>query len=254
MSEPQPTAPSVLVILPTYNEATNLPRAVAAVRRFVETADVLIVDDASPDGTGELADELAAGDGHVHVLHRKGKAGLGAAYLAAFRWGLGRGYDAFVEMDADGSHQAVYLPELLDALQHADVAIGSRWVAGGRVQNWSKVREALSRGGNGYVRFWLGLDVHDATAGYRAYRRSTLERIDLDSVESQGYCFQIDLTRRCRQEGLRIAEVPITFVERTLGESKMSSGIVAEAMWRVTQWGTQDRVRRLTRRRTEREG
>lgn len=250
MPDSTPVVPSVLVILPTFNEARSLAQAVEGVRRSVPTADVLVVDDDSPDGTGDIADKLAASDEQVRVLHRAGKAGLGAAYLAAFGWGLSRDYDAFVEMDADGSHQDAHLPELLDALREADLVIGSRWIPGGRVQNWSKSRELLSRGGNGYARLLLDLDVRDATAGFRAYRRTTLERIDLDDVESQGYCFQIDLTRRCAQAGLRIVEVPITFIERREGESKMSRAIVAEAMWRVTQWGVGDRFRHLTKRKT----
>lgn len=238
----------VLVVIPTYDERETLGPAVARVRAAAPDADVLVADDDSPDGTGRLADDLAAGDDHVHVLHREGKLGIGAAYLAGFRWGLGRGYDVLVEMDADGSHPADRLPALLDALDTADVSIGSRWVPGGAVENWPRSREVLSRGGNGYTRVMLGMPVHDATAGFRAYRRTALESIDLESVASQGYCFQVDLTRRAVAAGLRVVEVPITFVERELGTSKMSRAIVAEALWRVTVWGVTDRTRRLLHR------
>ena len=238
----------VLVVIPTYDERETLGPAVARVRAAAPDADVLVADDDSPDGTGRLADDLAAGDDHVHVLHREGKLGIGAAYLAGFRWGLGRGYDVLVEMDADGSHPADRLPALLDALDTADVSIGSRWVPGGAVENWPRSREVLSRGGNAYTRVMLGMPVHDATAGFRAYRRTALESIDLESVASQGYCFQVDLTRRAVAAGLRVVEVPITFVERELGTSKMSRAIVAEALWRVTVWGVTDRTRRLLHR------
>lgn len=235
-------AARVLVIIPTYNERDTVRLAVHAVRGALPSADVLVADDNSPDGTGDVADELAGGDDQVHVLHRPGKQGLGAAYLAGFRWGLGRGYDVLVEMDADGSHPADVLPALVAALQDADLAIGSRWIPGGAVRNWPRSREVLSRGGNLYIRGMLGIDVQDATAGYRAFRRSTLEAIDLETVRSQGYCFQVDLTRRVLDAGLRVVEVPITFVEREQGESKMSRAIVAEALWRVTVWGVQRRA------------
>lgn len=240
----------VLVIVPTYNEAVSLPAAVKGIRTANPDIDILVVDDNSPDGTGDLAAELALSDVHVHVLHRARKAGLGAAYIAGFRWGLGRDYQVFVEMDADGSHRVEHLGQIVDSLEANDVVIGSRWAEGGEVLNWPKSRELLSRGGNAYARVVLGLGVRDVTAGYRAYRRQALEQIDLGSVRSQGYCFQVDLTRRCARAGLRIAEVPITFVERTEGESKMSMGIVAEALLRVAQWGAQDRFRQLTGRRT----
>lgn len=238
---------AVLVVMPTYNEAQSLPVALTRIRTVVPEVDVLVVDDGSPDGTGRIADDIAQRDTHVQVLHRQSKQGLGAAYLAGFRWGLNRSYDVLIEMDADGSHRAEHLPSMLEALEEADVVIGSRWVPGGAVENWPRSREALSRGGNTYARLMLGLPVHDATAGYRAYRRQALQAIDLDSVQSQGYCFQVDLTRRSAHAGLRIAEVPITFVERAEGESKMSRAIVLEALWRVTGWGVQDRLRRLTR-------
>jgi dolichol-phosphate mannosyltransferase len=210
---------------------------VGRVRSAVPAADVLVVDDASPDGTGEIADRLAAEDDQVHVLHRVGKQGLGSAYLAGFGWGLQRGYDVLVEMDADGSHQPEQLPDLLAALADADLVLGSRWVSGGSVVNWPRSRELLSRGGNTYVRLMLGLGLRDATGGFRAFRRETLDKLDLDAVASQGYCFQVDLARRAVSQELRVVEVPIEFVEREHGVSKMSGAIVREALWRVTVWG-----------------
>jgi dolichol-phosphate mannosyltransferase len=234
----------VAVIMPTYNERENLESIAARVRSSVPDADLLVVDDNSPDGTGELADKLAAGDEQIHVLHRPGKAGLGAAYIAGFGWALEQGYGVMVEMDADGSHQPQDLPRLLAALRDADLVIGSRWVPGGTVRNWPKSREALSRGANTYARLMLRVPVHDTTAGYRAYRAQTLRTIDLGSVQSQGYCFQIDLTRRALNAGLTVIEVPITFVDRTRGASKMSRAVMAEAFWRVAQWGVSDRLHR----------
>jgi dolichol-phosphate mannosyltransferase len=233
----------VAVIIPTYNERENLEAISARVRAEVPAADLLVVDDNSPDGTGELADKLAAEDAQIHVLHRPGKAGLGAAYIAGFGWALDQGYEAIVEMDADGSHQPDELPRLLSALEHADLVLGSRWVPGGIVRNWPKSRQILSRGGNAYARIMLGVSLRDATGGYRVFRARTLRLIGLDRVESQGYCFQIDLARRTVQAGLRVTEVPITFIERTRGASKMSKAIVAEALWRVTLWGISDRIR-----------
>lgn len=226
----------VVVIIPTYNESDNLEDIVSRTRGAVPDADILVVDDNSPDGTGELAEKLAVTDDHVRVLHRTQKAGLGAAYLAGFDWALERGYAVMVEMDADGSHDPAELPALLAALANADLAVGSRWVAGGTVRNWPRSREILSRGGNAYARIMLRLSVHDATGGYRAYRAATLRRIGLHDVRSQGYCFQIELTLRTVRAGLTIAEVPITFTERARGTSKMSRAIVAEALWRVTVW------------------
>lgn len=239
----------ILVIIPTYNERENLERIVARVRSAVPAADVLVVDDASPDGTGELADRLAAEDSQVHVLHRSGKQGLGAAYIAGFGWGLERDYGVLVEMDADGSHQPEELPALLEALADADLVIGARWIPGGRVVNWPRHREVLSRGANVYARLMLGTPLHDATGGYRAFRAATLRKIDLEGVDSRGYCFQIDLALRTLQAGLRVKEVPITFVERQHGSSKMSGDIVAEAMWKVTRWGVHTRLGRRTGRR-----
>ncbi len=234
----------ILVIIPTYNEKENLERITARVRASVPEAHVLVADDNSPDGTGEIADRLAESDDHVHVMHRLGKEGLAAAYMAGFAWGLEEGYDVLIEMDADGSHQPEQLPLLLDALRDADLVLGSRWVPGGRVVNWPKSREILSRGGNLYTRLALEMPLRDATGGYRVFRASTLRALDLDNVASQGYCFQVDMARRALQSGLRVAEVPITFVERELGTSKMSGSIVREALWRVTVWGVQERVSR----------
>jgi dolichol-phosphate mannosyltransferase len=231
-----------VVIVPTYNERDNLKPVVGRVRAAVPGADLLVVDDNSPDGTGEEADKIAAADGATHVLHRSAKAGLGAAYIAGFRWALEQGYDAMVEMDADGSHQPEQLPRLLDALDSADLVIGSRYVTGGRTENWAKSRELLSRGANTYARLMLGIPVRDATGGYRAYRATTLRKIDLDDVDSQGYCFQIDLALRAIRAGLSVTEVPITFVERTRGKSKMNNAIVREALLRVTAWGIEGRL------------
>ena len=226
----------VLVVTPTYNERLNIEPVLARLRAAVPHADVLVVDDASPDGTGVVADELAASDPAVHVLHRSVKEGLGAAYVAGFNWGLDRDYDVLVEMDADGSHQPEQLPTLLAALQHADLVLGSRWVPGGSVSDWPFARMALSRGGNTYVRLSLGLGLRDATGGFRAFRRTVLESIDLESVASHGYCFQVDLAWRALRQGATVVEVPIAFVERLHGSSKMSGSIVREALWRVTQW------------------
>ncbi|HEU4949079.1 MAG TPA: polyprenol monophosphomannose synthase [Kribbella sp.] len=235
----------ILVIVPTYNEAENIEPIVARVRRSVPEAYVLVADDNSPDGTGDLADKLAGDDDHVHVLHRTRKEGLGAAYIAGFRWGLDRGYGVLVELDADGSHQPEQLPRLLEALRDADLVLGSRYVAGGAVQNWPKSREILSRGGNLYTRLALGVPLRDGTGGYRAFRRETLEGIGLDQVASAGYCFQVDLAWRAIKAGFRVVEVPITFVERERGQSKMSQSIVVEAMLRVGRWGLAHRAKQL---------
>ena len=236
-----------LVVIPTYNEAENLEPIVDRVRAAVPHADVLVVDDGSPDGTGDIADKLARADSSVFVLHRTSKAGLGAAYLAGFDWGLRAGYDVLVEMDADGSHLPEQLPRLLAALPGADLVLGSRWVPGGSVENWPRRREWLSRGGNTYARLALGLPLHDATGGFRAFRRTTLEALDLPTVTSQGYCFQVDLARRTVEAGLRVVEVPITFVERVHGESKMSGAIVREALTKVTRWGVTHRAAQVRR-------
>ena len=232
----------VLVIVPTYNELESLPVIVAGIREAESKVHILIADDNSPDGTGEVANTLSSIDSLVHVLHRKQKAGLGAAYLDAFSWAKTQGFEVVVEMDADGSHRPVDLTKILDALSDNDVVLGSRWVNEGKVVNWAKSREVLSRGGNLYTRMWLGIPIKDATGGFRAYRMSALDQIDIQQVESQGYCFQVDMAWRATKAGLRVAEVPITFVERELGESKMDSSIVKEALWRVTQWGIENRL------------
>ncbi len=241
----------VVMVVPTYNEADNLEWIVGRLRAVQPTVDVLVVDDGSPDGTGEVADRLAGADPAVHVLHRHAKAGLGAAYLAGFAWALAAGYDVIGEMDADGSHQPEQLDRLLTALDDADLVIGSRWVPGGSVVNWPWRRELLSRGGNLYVRLLLGIDVRDATAGFRLFRRSALEKIDLSSVQSTGYVFQTDLVTRCLRAGLVVREVPIEFVERVRGDSKMSGAVAAESLRRITRWGLRERrdqVRRAARR------
>ena len=234
----------VVMVVPTYNEADNLAWIVGRLRAARPEVDVLVVDDASPDGTGTLADELAAADSAVHVLHRAGKEGLGAAYLAGFRTALDMGYDVIGEMDADGSHQPEQLHRLLDALHDADLVLGSRWVPGGSVVNWPLARQVLSRGGNLYVRLLLGIGVRDATGGYRLFRRTTLEAIDLESVESTGYVFQTDLVWRVLRLGLRLREVPIEFVERERGDSKMSGPVARESLRRVTGWGVRERLQR----------
>jgi dolichol-phosphate mannosyltransferase len=238
----------VLVVIPTYNEADNIELIVRRVLDSVSTANVLVVDDASPDGTGKLADAMAEADARINVLHRTAKNGLGTAYIAGFTWGLERDYDVLVEMDADGSHAPEELPRLLAAVQDgADLVLGSRWVSGGSVVNWPKSREVISRGGSLYSRIALGLDIADITGGYRAFRRATLEGIDYASVASQGYCFQVDLANRAVRGGFRVVEVPITFAERERGESKMSADIVREALVRVTQWGAERRLQQLRR-------
>jgi dolichol-phosphate mannosyltransferase len=226
-----------LVVVPTYNEARNLEPVIARIRQALPSVSVLVVDDNSPDGTGEIADALAASDEAVSVLHRGSKEGLGAAYRAGMRWGLDAGFEALVEMDADGSHQPEELPRLLEALSYADVVLGSRWIPGGAVENWPRRRMLLSKGGSFYARTALGIPARDATGGYRVYTAEALRRIRYGDVQSQGYCFQIDMVRRSYKEGLRVAEVPITFVERQHGASKMTGGIVVEAMLRVTGWG-----------------
>jgi dolichol-phosphate mannosyltransferase len=243
-----PTSPVLgptLVIIPTYNELENIARIVSRTRKAVPAAHVLIADDNSPDGTGKLADEISSGDDHVHVMHRLGKEGLGAAYLAGFEWGLNAGYDVLVEMDADGSHQPEQLPRLLAALTDADLVLGSRWVKDGGVVNWPKSREALSRGGNLWTRIMLGIPLRDATGGFRAFRRETLLGLGLDNVASAGYCFQVDLAWRTLKGGFRVVEVPITFIEREYGASKMSKRIVIEALLLTTLWGVDHRAKQL---------
>jgi dolichol-phosphate mannosyltransferase len=233
------------MVIPTYDEADNLEWIVGRLREAQPDVDVLVVDDNSPDGTGEIADRLAAADPAVLAVHRTEKAGLGAAYLHGFRVALEAGYDVVGEMDADGSHQPEQLHRLLDALQSADLVIGSRYVPGGSVVNWPLSRQVLSRGGNFYVRLLLGMRVRDATAGFRVFRRATLERIDLASVQSTGYVFQTDLAHRTVRAGLRVVEVPIEFIERERGDSKMSGDVARESLERITRWGLQERRSQL---------
>lgn len=240
---------SPLVVIPTYNERENLEAIIKRTLVSVPEAHVLVVDDGSPDGTGSLADALARADARVHVLHRTEKAGLGAAYVAGFTWGLAHQdprFDVLIEMDADGSHAPEHLPAMLAAARDADVVIGSRWVQGGEVVNWPRSREALSRVANVYTRLALGISVRDSTAGFRVYRREVLEAADLADVASAGYCFQVDMTWRCVQQGRRIVELPITFVEREHGESKMSGAIVREALVSIAGWGASHRAAQLS--------
>ena len=242
------SAPSArtLVIIPTYNERENLGRIITRLHAALPHTHVLVVDDGSPYGTGDLADELAAADERIAVLHRTEKNGLGAAYIAGFRWGLEHGYTVLVEMDADGSHAPEQLHLLLEKVDAgADLVLGSRYVPGGTVVNWPWHREVLSRGGNIYSRLALGVSIQDITGGYRAYRREVLEKLDLDAIASHGYCFQVDLAWRTLQAGFTVAEVPITFTEREIGESKMNGNIVQEALVRVTVWGLRSRLARL---------
>jgi dolichol-phosphate mannosyltransferase len=242
------------VVIPTYNERATLPAILNRLHQAVPDAHALIVDDDSPDGTGVLADELVATDSRVHVLHRATKTGLGVAYLAGFRWALEHGYDVVVEMDADGSHAPEDLPRLLSVLADdppgspADVVLGSRYVSGGRVVNWPRYRQWLSRGGNYYARMALGVGIKDLTGGFRAYRRHVLEDLNFSTVASQGYCFQVDLAWRSVRGGFTVVEVPITFTEREHGQSKMTAAIVREALWRVTVWGLRRCVAHLRRR------
>ena len=239
-----------LVVIPTFNERENLPLVIERLQGAQDGIHILIVDDSSPDGTGQVADELAAADaaGRIHVMHRVEKDGLGKAYLAGFSWGLARSYEVIIEMDADGSHAPEQLPSLLVAINDgADLAIGSRYVPGGKLVNWPRRREILSRGANTYARLALGAKIHDITAGYRAYRRSVLEKINLDTVESAGYCFQIDLAWRAVQAGFDVREVPITFTEREIGQSKMSGGVMSEAFINVARWGLAARLSRFRR-------
>lgn len=232
-----------LVVIPTYEEAANIAWIIGALHRVQPDVDVLVVDDGSPDGTGRIAAEISAADPRVHVLLRDSKQGLGSAYRAGFAWGLARNYDRLVEMDADGSHRPEDLGALLAASREgADLVLGSRWVPGGRVVNWPWHRRMISLAGTRYARMMLAIDVNDATGGYRVFRRHTLERLRLDEVASQGYCFQIDMARRTLAAGMTITEVPITFIERERGTSKMSGAIVREALWRVTLWGISRRL------------
>ena len=241
-SDGYPGVGRVLVIIPTYNEAENIRLITERVRRAVPAVDILVADDNSPDGTGGIADELAASDNHIFVLHRAGKQGLGAAYVAGFGWAKDKGYDVVVEMDADGSHAPEELTKLLDALRDgADAVLGTRYVPGGSVHNWPVHRLLLSRGGNIYIRMALGMPFKDATGGYRAYKMAVLDKIDVATVASQGYSFQVELAWRAYRNGFRVVEVPITFTERERGASKMSGNIFKEQLLRVTMWGVQAR-------------
>jgi len=241
-AEGYPGTGRVLVIIPTYNEAENIRLITDRVRRAVPSVDILVADDNSPDGTGGIADELAASDNHIFVLHRPGKNGLGEAYKAGFAWAKDKGYDVVVEMDADGSHAPEQLPRLLAALDDADLVLGSRYVPGGEVTDWPAHRLLLSRTGNRYTRWALRLPLNDATGGFRAARAELIDRLPFDDVASQGYCFQVDWAWRAVRAGARVTEVPITFSERAFGRSKMSGSIVGEALVRVTVWGLQDRL------------
>ena len=222
-----------LVCLPTYDERENLGGIVAAIHASVPDVDVLVIDDESPDGTGRLADELAARDPRVKVLHRPERQGLGRAYLAGFDWALERGYGLVLEMDADFSHDPAYLPGLLAAAEDADLVLGSRYVPGGGTVNWGLARRIISRGGSAYARAVLGLDVRDLTGGFKCFRREVLEAVDLRSVECSGYAFQIELTFRALRRGFRVVEIPIVFADRRVGRSKMSRRIVLEAVRKV---------------------
>ncbi len=228
------TNPETWLILPTYNEAENIAPFVEAVQAELPPgARVLIVDDSSPDGTGEIADRLAAEREGVRVLHRPLREGLGPAYLAGFREAMAGGAELILEMDSDFSHEPAYLPRLLEAMEGADLAIGSRYVDGGGVGDWGAMRRAISRGGCAYARRVLGVPVADLTGGFKCFRREVLEAIDLDAVQAKGYAFQVELTYRAVQHGFRVVEVPIVFRDRRVGSSKMSRAIVAEAIWRV---------------------
>ena len=240
----------VLVVIPTYNEIESLPGALDRVRAAVPEANILVVDDSSPDGTGALADSRAGEDERIHVLHRKEKNGLGPAYLAGFSWALASGYELIVEMDADGSHRAEDLALLVQRAQMADepdLVIGSRWVSGGATEGWDAKRVLLSRAGNLYINAMLGMRVRDATAGFRVYRASVLRRLDLGAVEALGYGFQVNMTKLVADIGGRIVEMPITFLEREAGESKLSGGIFGEELRLVTKWGLRKRGGQLLR-------
>jgi len=231
---PAPRADGVWVILPTYNEAENLERIVAAIlEQLPESGRVLVVDDNSPDGTGEIADRLAEGNERIAVVHRAVKEGLGPAYLAGFRIALDAGAERIVEMDADFSHDPAYLPQLIEATESADLAIGSRYVPGGGVTDWGPLRRFISRGGSTYARLALGVPIRDLTGGFKCFRRIVLETIELETIQARGYAFQVETTYRAIKAGFRVVEVPIVFKDRADGTSKMSKAIVAEAIWRV---------------------
>lgn len=226
-----------LVIMPTYNEAMNIEHSVEQLFKHNPAVSLLIVDDSSPDATGAIANKLAAANPKISVLHREAKTGLADAYKAGFAWGLKNKFDYLVEMDADGSHRAEDLPKLLTKAAGHELVIGSRWVSGGSVENWPAYRMALSRGGNAYAKLMLGSNIKDLTAGFRVYQAQLIERLHLEDLAAHGYSFQVEMTRKCEQIGASIVEVPITFVERAHGVSKMSNAIVLEAMWLVTKLG-----------------
>jgi dolichol-phosphate mannosyltransferase len=239
----------VLVVVPTYNEAGNIVRFLEQVRAALPDAGILVVDDGSPDGTADLVEKISPDLGAVSVLRRSAKSGLGSAYRAGFAWGLAQGYEAFVEIDADFSHDPASLPSLVAPVEAGhEVVIGSRYVPGGTIPNWSLLRRLISRGGNVYASMMLGLGVHDSTAGFRVYSASVLRRLNLDRIRAEGYGFQIEMTYRSRQAGASIIEVPIRFVDRVTGDSKMSSAIVFEALGLVTYWAIGRLARALTRR------
>jgi dolichol-phosphate mannosyltransferase len=233
---PRPDIVRPLVVVPTYDEACTISLLLDRLHLVVPQADVLVVDDDSPDGTAAIVRDRSEGDPRVHLLRGSGKRGLGTAYRSGFAWGLGRGYDAIVQMDADLSHPPERVPALLIALADADVAIGSRYVAGGDVSGWAASRRLVSWAGNRYARAVLGLAAHDVTAGFKAWRREALLESDVLASDSDGYCFQIENAWRAARRGLTTIEVPITFTDRAAGRSKMSTGIAAEAMWRVLVW------------------
>ncbi|WIM08776.1 polyprenol monophosphomannose synthase [Trueperella bernardiae] len=238
----------VVICIPTYNERESLPGLLDRTRAAVPEADILVIDDSSPDGTGAYADERAKADPQIHVMHRTAKEGLGRAYLAGFEWAIEHGYSHVCEMDADGSHRPEQLPDLLaraDKSDKPELVIGSRWTDGGEVVNWPKHREVLSRAGNLYIKMWLNLPAKDATAGFRVYRADALKRLDFAAVESRGYFFQVDMTLKMADVGARIAEVPISFVEREAGTSKMSGNIIQEAFLRATKLGMERRGAQL---------
>jgi dolichol-phosphate mannosyltransferase len=237
-----------LVVIPTYNESENIERMLRRIRESLPEAGILVVDDGSPDGTGDLVKALAGEMSDVHLMSRTEKSGLGSAYRAGFAWGLEHGYDAMIEMDADFSHDPGALPSIVAPLSAGyDLSIGSRYVEGGTIPNWAWHRHLLSRGGNQYASAVLGLKVQDSTAGFRAYSADILRSLDLDRIRAEGYGFQIEMTYRTKQHGGRITEVPITFVDRAAGESKMSSTIVFEALGLVTWWGVGRAFRSLRR-------
>jgi len=237
----------LLVVVPTYNERESLPGVIARIRSAVPEADVVVVDDNSPDGTGDLADSLR--DAHVSVLHRPGKDGLGRAYLAGFDLAISGGYRYVAEIDADGSHDPAELPSMLAlAADGADLVIGSRWIAGGAVRNWPWLRQAISRAGNWYSRVMLRSRIRDITAGYRVFRTQAISELELGSVSSQGYCFQVEMAWRLERSGATVVEHPITFIERAQGRSKMHLGIVTEALLRVTGWGLTAGLRKTANR------